>query len=256
MTLIEAAKESDSLYFELGATSTPLPGCQLATMPGLEHLDSASVFHRVQSTPDPRHALERMRAEVHTRGLPLIRLYLMNPDPIWEAALQQDGFTSREELILGASHATRSSWEQSSSLHLTPIQTPDQWEIRKNILGSGETVPDGHGSDLNAYLDMEQQKAQNGGLTFYLAATSGGMIVGSAGLLHVHSAARLKNLVVHAQHRGRGYAAAMIRAFASLADPSQSLIAYALQYPPALRLYQSLNFTRLGSCFEWTPRKV
>lgn len=255
LSLVEAAKASDRVYFTLAADSVPLPGCLLLTMPGLAHLDSATVFHDLTAAPeDPAAVIACIRREARARGLALIRLYLMERDPVWEAALKQAGFLAREEVILAASPETQAAWRGQRTLQIRPVVTEADWEIRGRLLASSGRVPDGHGNNLDAYLEMEQQKSSCGDLTFYLAHTADGKVVGSAGLMHLGAAARLKNLVVHAEVRRRGHGSAMIRSFVPLLEPHQSLVTYALQYPPALRLYSRLKFTRITSCYEWTSK--
>jgi len=254
-TIIETAIESDCLYFELAAKKENLTGAQLAWMPGLESLSSASVIQRINQSSMPELCVSEAQHFCVRHHINVMRLYLAAIDPRWDNVLTRDGFTSRGEFIMIADAKKIQSWSNLEPLELKLIQSESQWHERYLMLAKGGHAPDGYSTEAARYIDMEKKKSHTGPLSFYLAYDLDGAAVGSVGLMAVGSICRLKNLVVHPDVRGRGIASRLIAQVGSyFVGADQHLVAFAVDHAVRGSLYDRLGFNKAATYFEWRKK--
>ena len=248
------ALESDARYFELAAEKTRLSGADLAWMPALKYMYSASTAQRVDPAANPDVLLPELEAAVTRLGLPSSRLYVNVASPRWVDRLLQHGYEKRIEGVLAADAVVRKAWPRVSSLSLTPLIGDRDWVSRRELFGLKGHAPDGHSVDADDYIKMEQLKAAAGGIKFYLARETSGNVVASYAVMREQQVLRLKNLIVHPELRGRGMGSQVIYRVGMEADEQDVLVAYAVQQPNHPSLYERCGFHLLCEVFEWVKR--
>jgi len=251
-SITDAAIESDCAYFEMAAQEKVLTGGQLLWMPELESLSSSSVVQRIDISVSPDTCISEAENFCLQHNIGTVRLYLKDQNPRWSQILTQFRYVSRSEHIMIADQHVIEHWPDQKTIDLYPVVDESDWTERYRILFSSGNAPDGYAIEADKYIDMEKKKSATGQLTFYLARDSGGIAVGSVGLMKVGSLRRIKNLIVHPDFRQKGIATRMIAQFGrKFIEMGNQLAAFAVDHPVRGSVYDRLSFKKSATYFEW-----
>ena len=250
-SLFERAAATDASYFEMAAEVEELPGAVLAWMPGLTSLAAGAVVQRVDGEAVTRVG-ERWVPEIERAlgkvGAPLARVYLAAESPA-AGLLQQAGYVMRPELVFA--HQME---PEVGALDLCPVQSDEAWDRKKKLHEEADRTPDGHPSSASKWVELERRKAADG-LENYLAMRDG-EVVGAIGAIRGDNILRLKNILIHPDHRRRGLGRGMLDALAALGRESGILeqTVYAVRGNAGERLYRACGMRVIGSVVEWSKR--
>jgi len=248
--------ESDAAYFDAAAMIEPIEGAVLSRLPGLEHLCSGAVVHRIEPNAIRLGAeswVASVEALSRTRQVPRVRLYLQRAEPKIERALRARKYAERREVgLVRTTELTAADEPAFSGIRLEEVVDLSGWDEKRRIHESTDIAADGHPSDPRSWCEMEQRRSAHGYMRPFLIcqdeAVCGTLCLASRGSL-----LRLKNLVIHPDWRGRGIATAAVRAAVVLAWRAgyESVGCFAIPGGPALSVYQQAGFHPIVTQTEW-----
>jgi GNAT superfamily N-acetyltransferase len=248
--LLTKAIESDRRYFELGAKLEGLGGAQLAWMPGLSTSPAAVVVHRVVPelvAVDPARWLDCVEARLRELRTPLARIYLDDRHPTLDALLTVRGFVDRDELALAGPevHAP------TDGATLRRIVDERGWSEKCRLHELDAVRPDGHQTAAQDWVALERAKAA--GMESFLLEV-GGETVGAVGAVRLPGILRMKNVLVHPEHRRKGLGATMLAHLADLArkEGRWGVCIFAVEGSAGERLYRSVGLQVVGRQVEWS----
>lgn len=246
------ALRSDRLYFEAGGHLTHTEDFTLATVPGFERLAAGNVGF-LDRWPERGRALEACLRAIEgcfrAAGAAAVRFYAPEPDAGAHRQLAALGYSARAETMF---RRRASAEDQASRLTMFPILTESNWARKLDLQRTSETPSDGHAADPADWVAFERFKCAHSGLTFQGFEDGGGMVATMGFLPLSPRVIRLKNLLVHADARGRGIAREVLRlsfhhAWERGAD---WLILFAVAGTSSDRLYRAAGSEVLGSVWE------
>ena len=249
-SLIERVIETDRAYFELGARTRQIAGATMAWTPGLEACPAGAVVYRVDADKVAAHGrqwvadVESALAEVGAR---LARIYLDRRGTIIDEWLRAAGYADRDEIAF-----VHNFGEPTSLMTLSPVRTDADWQRKLNLHEVAEGPPDGHFISARDYVALERAKCAHG-MEMYLAECEG-EAVATAGFIAGEGLARIKNIVVHPDHRRQGFGASILAHIAAVgrARGLPTLCLFALADEPGEQLYRALGMTIAGTQVEWS----
>ena len=243
--------ESDRRYFEMGARIVPLPGAEIAWMPGLAHCASAVVVHRVDPSSVARQGpgwVRLIEEKLQELGAGSARIYLDRPDVVAAGILGAANYQSRREIAL---HAARVG-AADKGVVLRKVESGEDWQRKQQFHEAVLERPDGHGASAVDWIDMERAKCSLGMQTFL--AYRGPDVVGTIGLIPSAGPWRLKNVAVHPDFRRQSVGRAMIARAADLARKggAAGLCLFGVDGTGGEALYRACGFVETGFQVEWT----
>lgn len=246
------AVDTERTYFELGAKTQPLPGAELAWMPGLTASPAAAVIHRVEpikcAVKGTRWIAEAEEALVAV-GAVMARIYVDVSDRELDPFLLGAGYIAREELVF-----VHSLPEAPSSVTLSEVTSDAHWRRKHSFHESLEGPPDGHSTEAAQWVELERRKCEHG-MSCYLAEIDG-ETVGAIGHVPGEGVLRIKNLVVHPAHRRRSIGSAMLSKIAAhgrdMGIEEQCLLA--VRGEVGELLYRAVGMRVAGSLVEWSKQ--
>ena len=252
--LIDRVIGTDRAYFELGARTRRIAGAMLAWMPGLAGCPAGAVVYRVDPDEVAAHGghwvadIEAALAEVGAR---LARIYVDRRGTLVDELLRRAGFADRDEIAF-----VHEFPEPTSGLTLTPVRSDADWQRKLDLHAAAEGPPDGHFIDASAYVKLERVKCAHG-MEMFLAEC-GGAVVATAGLIAGDGVARIKNIVVHPDHRRQRIGASLLANIAAIgrARGLPNLCLFALAGQTGERLYRALGMSIAGTQVEWSKPLV
>lgn len=246
-----ALAETDRLYFELGAERHRIGPAQLACMPSLSPLGAACVATHLapDARPDDlRSSLPEIETFFRDHRFPTLRIYTASRSP-WDAVLEPAGLEAREEIgFISPSEAP----SPEGSLDLRAVEDASAWERKLVIHEASDEQPDGHAAMAKRWVQLEQTKCETGQM-WALLACQGETAVGTVCGVHGEGLLRLKNIVVHPQHRRRGLGTELVLRFWALARERgyPGIGVFAVGGGAGERLYRRCGLLPDGSLFEW-----
>ena len=249
---LASAIETDRRYFELGARIEPLPGAELAWMPGLASAPAGAVIQRVE--PDAAVAagprwLAAAEQALSSVGAQTARIYLDRPNDALDPIFQAAGYEMREELIFCDELAP-----PEPGLVLRPVESASDWERKLRLQTSMAQPPDGHSTPAPDWVALERRKCE-AGMEMYLAEWEG-EAVGAIGALAGEGLLRLKNIAVHPAHRRKGVGLRMLGHLGAIARDrgiSEQCV-FAVRGEIGELLYRAAGMRVIGSVIEWSKR--
>lgn len=249
VSLLARAIETDRVYFEMGARIEALPGAELAWMPGLSAMPAGAVVQRI----DPSAAnsigwLEHLENSLLDVGASMARIY---PDHVVDAELfRSAGYQCRDELFFASSSLP----DAEPGLALRPIITDQDWQDKLRFHHAVGLTPDGHPNHPADWAQLEQRKCGRGMEAFLVE--SDGLAVGAIGAIWFDGLLRIKNVIVHPNHRRQSVARAMLSLMASLGRTrgSPELCLVAVRGEPGEQLYHKCGMQMIGMQVEWSKR--
>ena len=251
-SLFDRVLETELRYFEIGARTEQLGGAVLAWTPDFVQAPAASVVQRV----DPEAVLGRgpgWLAEVESRlaghGIRFARIYLTVRHPQVDSLLREAGYACREELLF-----TDNLPDPSPLLNFRMVRTDEDWARKLEFHHQAPQSPDGHDTRAADLVGLERHKCAHG-MEAFLGEIDG-RIVGVVGALWGDGIVRVKNLLVHPDHRRRSVGSALLSHIAALGrerDLREQCV-LALEGGAGEKLYRSLGMQQPGSQFEWSRR--
>jgi ribosomal protein S18 acetylase RimI-like enzyme len=249
-SMFDRAVDTERTYFELGAEIERLHGAELAWMPGLTASPAAAVIHRVRpatcAANGPRWIAEAEEALL-TVGAGLARIYVDMRGSALDPHLLRAGYVAREELVFVHSLPVR-----PPMVSLRQVTTDADWRRKLRFHESVEGPPDGHHTAAAQWVELERRKCRHG-MECYLAEIDG-ETVGAVGHVAGDGLLRIKNLVVHPDHRRRSIGCAMLSQVAALGREigivEQCLLAVRSEVGELL--YRAVGMRVAGSLVEWS----
>jgi ribosomal protein S18 acetylase RimI-like enzyme len=248
MTRLARAIETDRRYFELGARIDALPGAELAWTPGFSALPAGAVVQRVDpaiATLGDRWFTEIERALIDI-GARTVRIYLDEPMPC--DLFRRAGYEQRDELFF----ASPLRPEPTPGLTLRPVTSEGDWRHKLLFHEAAGATPDGHPNLISDWVALERIKCDHG-MEAYLVEADG-QKVGAIGAIWGDDLLRIKNVIVHPDHRRRSIGRRMLDLMAALGRSrgvsEQCLIA--LPGGAGERLYRSAGMELIGTQVEWS----
>jgi len=251
-SLFARALETDRTYFEMAAKVEPLPGAVLAWMPGLTATPAGAVIHRVEPAVIATLGeawiaqAERALADV---GAALARIYLDARGGPADELLRSAGYAHRDELIFAASLG-----DPAPGLTLRPVKSDEDWERKLRFHAEIPMTPDGHGNHPSEWVALERRKCADG-MDAYLAEFDG-KTVGAIGAVWGDGLLRMKNLVVHPDHRRRSIGRAMLNLIAAIGRErgvfEQCILA--VRGDEGEQLYRAAGMQVIGIQVEWSKQ--
>jgi ribosomal protein S18 acetylase RimI-like enzyme len=245
---------TDRAYFELGARTRRIAGATLAWMPGLTGCPAGAVVYRVD--PDEVAArggqwvadVEFALAEV---GTTLARIYVNRRGTLVDGLLRSAGYADRDEIAF-----VHDFPEAASGLTLTPVRSDADWQRKLALHEAAEGPPDGHFIGASDYVSLERAKCAHGMEMFI--AECGGEVVATAGLIAGEGVARIKNIVVHPDHRRQRSGASLLAHMAAIgrARGLPTLCLFALADQHGELLYRAVGMSIAGTQVEWSKPLV
>lgn len=242
------AIETDRAYFEMGATIDELPGAALAWMTGLSAMPAGAVIQRVDPRAPQREWLDRGERRLSEIGATMARIY---PDqPVDEELFRNAGYQVREELFF----ASNSLPGAEPGLTLRPIVTDCDWQDKLRFHEAVGSTPDGHPNRPADWVALERRKCAHGMEAFLVEAD--GVAVGAIGAIWFDRLLRVKNVVVHPDHRRRSVAMTMLSMMAELGRTRgvPELCLVAVRGEPGEQLYHKCGMRMIGTQVEWSKR--
>jgi ribosomal protein S18 acetylase RimI-like enzyme len=248
--LIERVMETDRAYFELGAETKRLPGATLAWMPGLARYPAAAVIYRVDAeVVEARGAQWVVDAEASLAeiGARLARIYVDRRGTGADDVLRAAGYADRDEIAF-----VHEFPEPSSVVALSPVRTEADWRRKLALHEAAEGPPDGHFIEANDHVTLERAKCAHG-MEMFLAEYKG-EAVATAGLIPGEGVLRIKNIVVHPDHRRQRFGASILANIAAIgrARGLPTLCLFALAGEPGELLYRAVGMRIAGTQVEWS----
>jgi ribosomal protein S18 acetylase RimI-like enzyme len=250
LPLIDRVIATDRAYFELGARTRLIPGASLAWMPGFAACPAGAVVHSVD--PDEVAALGRqwvtdVESALADVGARLARIYVDRRGTAVDEWLRAAGYADRDEIAF-----VHDFPEPSSSMSMLPVRSEADWRRKLALHGAAEGPPDGHFVAASEHVALERAKCAHG-LEMFLAEF-GGETVATAGLIAGQGVLRVKNIVVHPDHRRQRYGASLLAHFAAIgrARGLPTLGLFALANEPGEQLYRAVGMSVAGTQVEWS----
>jgi ribosomal protein S18 acetylase RimI-like enzyme len=250
LPLIDRVIETDRAYFELAANTRQIPGAMLAWMPGFANCPAGAVVHRVN--PDEAAARGRQwvadaESALARVGAKLARIYVDCRGTIVDDWLRAAGYADRDEVAF-----VHDFPDPSSSLSVVPVRSEADWRRKLALHEAAEGPPDGHFVAASEHVALERAKCAYG-LEMFLAQCEG-EIVATAGLMAGQGVMRVKNIVVHPDHRRQRYGASMLAHLTAIgrARGLPTLGLFALANEPGEQLYRAVGMSVAGTQVEWS----
>ena len=254
MTAAEAVLESDVGYFAAGARQRSVSGFVLHYMEGLTHLPAGCVAI-AQRNPAPERAISELEDHFRELGCGMARIYLQHDDPGLVKALYERAYEDRCEVALrraiDAPHKPGSA--EHPSLSVIPVEGARHWAHKSALHARLSHGPDGYPFNPDRWVELERRKAASGYMELFLLEQNGA-VCGGFGLSFQGPMVRLKNVLVHPDHRRRGLASWIGLEAARVATTRGKQAAGCLAVPGGYgeRAYRRAGYTVVGQQFEWT----
>lgn len=265
MTTERKLHDSDARYFQAAAETIEVMDGKLSWMQDLSSQAGGCVFHSVTKLPDPsQDACKLWLTELEQlfvqRDVPLCRFYLQEEFPEHAAWFESLGYKQVPELGLFAELDKQGVDIDSSDNDFALIETdlietrPEHWDLYKALLETADATPDGHRMQADDYAALERAKAESGYMQAYIHIVEGeALAVGN--LDCINGMARVKNVLVHPQQRGKGIGKKVVAALMDIGrqQGAKQAGAYALEEnQSAVAMYHSLGFKDVYFQYEWT----
>lgn len=244
--------DSDIRYFQAAAENKNILGGQLSYMAGLSSQAGACVFHSLEVLP--QHDLAWLKAVENLfleKSVKRSRLYLQQNKAEDEAFLKQNGYRQVIEIGMAAAINTRNT-NPVKPLALQPIHN-ELWLLHHRLLSSSEAAPDGHRMQANDYALLERRKVEAGYMQLFLYIENGKALA-VASLDIKNGFARIKNLLVDPEQRGKGLGKRLIASLIQIAQQqgAQGIGAYALaENKAAYGMYKAQEMEKVYQQYEW-----
>lgn len=241
-------------YFRAGSQAELLQGGELFCLAGFENLAGGCVLHNIVTGP-PEPAAEQWLDTVEARfeaiGADFYRLYFVRLDSIPDIVLTRRGY--QPVLEKGLVCQLDPSKARRSGSSLRPVADESAWHARRELYRLASTGPDGHDTRAGRFSELEKIKQQTGYMTSYLYHVDD-FVVGAVSLAVKNGFARLKNLLVHPDYRGRGIGKQMVSQLKleALEQGAVYLGAYAADRDAGFRTYLASGMREVTQQQGWT----
>jgi len=227
----------------------------LSIAPGLSHCPAGCVLHSINIDRIGSHQawMENLNAVFKDNGASVIRLYLSENNPTLARSLRDAGFERSAETGLARRLATLPERPDAAELSCPSIER--FLEMEKELTSKTGRTPDGHSSAIDHYAILEGLKITSGYMVPYFLEVDGN-VIGSIKLSREGELARIKNLIVAPEHRRKGVATRMIKAFMRMAiEQDMTYVgAYAVENSGAIPMYTNPGMDIVCQQFESTRR--
>ncbi len=248
--------DSDIRYFQAAAENKNILGGQLSFMEGLSSQAGACVFHSLKTLPQRNHAwlgawLSEVEALFLQHQVQRSRLYLQQNKKTDEAFLIENGYRQVIEIGMAAAISTQNI-KSVKPLELQPI-SEQLWPLHHRLLSGSEAAPDGHRMQANDYAELERRKVEAGYMQLFLYIENG-QALAVASLDIKNGFARIKNLLVDPEQRGKGLGKRLIASLILIAQQqgASGIGAYALaENKAAYGMYRSEGMEKVYQQYEW-----
>jgi GNAT superfamily N-acetyltransferase len=246
--------ESERRYFLAGAHNRAVCGGTLSVVPGLQHLPAGCVLHSLVTPPRAGDLVSWLRAlekRVMRVGSRLCRFYLQTETDDLGEGLTGLGYEATHE----AGYARRFGGDCSGlvpHLSLRPLDPAKDWTQKIQLCIQAGLGPDGYDMRHGAYATLERAKCQAGYMRSFLYWI-GDRAVGAASIAVHDGFARLKNILVHPEYRGRGIGREIvIGMMAEARRQGASVFGVFGATPAARRVYERCGLELRTSQTEWS----
>jgi ribosomal protein S18 acetylase RimI-like enzyme len=260
MTTEKRLHDSDVRYFQAAAETIDVMEGKLSYMQNLSSQAGGCVFHSLTKLPEPNQDacklwltdLEQLFVE---RDVPRCRFYLQEEFPEHTAWFESLGYKKVPELGL---FAELDMQEQNNDIAVNDFAlaetNAEHWALYKALLETADATPDGYRMQADDYATLERAKAESGYMQAYIYIVEGeALAVGN--LDYNNSMARVKNVLVHPQQRGKGIGKKVVATLMEIGrqQGAKQAGAYALEENlSAVAMYHSLGFKDVYFQYEWT----
>ncbi|MFK8112131.1 MAG: GNAT family N-acetyltransferase [Rubripirellula sp.] len=245
--------ETDRSYFEMAAEMHDLSIGKLVWMPGLNHLASSCVVHRIEPDDTARMGiswLDEVESALRSFEVPRSRLYFDEYPTEFATVLKERGYQHRGEIGFLAPVGAPSP---PSGFRLCRVRTDDDWKLKRCLHEEAMEGPDGYTNQADHWVEMERRKCANGSMRSYLVRHND-EIVATVGAIVTNKLLRLKNIVVAANMRRRGIGHATVQLLWQLAETQHScrLGVYGVEHGKGSRMYRRAGLYEVNEQHEWS----
>ncbi|MGQ0740795.1 MAG: GNAT family N-acetyltransferase, partial [Alphaproteobacteria bacterium] len=241
---LSGALASEHIYFEAAARTAFGPGWRFAAMPGLGALAAGAVdFLDADRPVYLENLITRLEAEFLAAGARYYRFYVDPQDSAAGKLLAAKGYARRTEII-SVRPISGSRNVPRHELSVTRIESDEEWKDRLKLQQATDESSDGHTNAPELWVEMERRKCQSGRMEAFLLRRNG-EVVAAAGIVSSPPAtARLKNVLVHPDHRRKGIGTAAIEIVSAKggAAAARQIVTFAVAGTIGERLYLKLDF--------------
>lgn len=245
---------SDRAYFEAGAERMLVPGGVLAHMPGFEAVTAAGAAHLLDPAPavaDPAGWVATLGRQFAALGRGYARVYMPGAVPSVEEALRLAGYAPSPEIAFVA-RMDRFVSAPVRGFTLRKVRQGIDWQQKEALYCGTDALPDGKPGQPQDWNAFERRKAEAGYLQPFLVLQEG-KVVATFSVAHAGRLLRLKNVLVHADHRRRGAGSATVALAFGLAVAAgcEGLGVLAVANSAGAQLYRRLGLDAVGRIEEY-----
>ena len=252
---IDGLFDSERRYFAAGSINKRILNGTFSIVPGYSSLPSACLMHAVDGRRLPTDIgqwAQSLEEVFGKHGSRLCRLYVASEASPLQADLTASGYQSVKEVGL----YTRLKSHQHihwPDARLRPIDQAHDWQRKAELYVEAQKGPDGHNMQGRAYAELERIKCEAGYMRSYLYWHEG-QPVAAVSLAISARYARMKNVLVHPEHRGQGIGLRLVHALFAEAvrNGATELGAFAAEGGVGHKLYHRCGLRDITYQIEWT----
>jgi RimJ/RimL family protein N-acetyltransferase len=253
--LFAHALASERRYFGLGASTRSEPGLQLHIAPGFEALPAACVciLDPPESPGAAMGAIASAEAAFLVSGATWARFYIYEMESGLAPVLMAKGYRHRIEIVHGFDPVPDTR-EASPAGYWRPVRDEQDWLAKATVHAPPSKASDGYETVAEAWLSLERQRAETGGIEFWLYVEDD-LPLATTGLMRTPDrVARIKNYYVRADRRRKGIGTTALQRLLLLLHDAGEKAAVVLSVEGSIgeRLYRSAGAREIGRIHEWS----
>lgn len=246
---------SELIYFDAGARVASGPGWHFAAMPGLGPLTAAAVAFLdggATQSAGLEKLISRLEAQFLAAGADNYRFYTQAHAAEARRLLTAKGYAARTEII-SVRPIPHDGYGPHPGISAVPIIGDAEWNARLGLQYATDASTDGRANAPELWVEMERRKCQSGRMKAFLFRKKGEVVATAGLILCSPVTARLKNVLVHQDHRRQGIGSSVVELLSAKgqAAGAKQFVTFAISDSIGEELYPKLGFRPVGGQVEW-----